>query len=251
VTDAVQQDYNTFLYFNVRTEGSGQGDKSIYLIRGSWMMVPALFARPKTYIASQVNPWAVDLQAEAARRAKIDIAAAQSVGVSPHDRLFQQCARCAIDLRNVSEKRLLVVAGHYFSDDSTGPKTLIEGLHAWNMSLAGNIIVDGTGGNYVGPQGCNFSPTRIFPDCATINDPFSLNVGGGTILKTVMNTLSLGTVTGKLSKATGSMKVFFDAPEGWGADWNWTQIQRREKISQIMRLFQKEIAVRQRVNFAQ
>jgi hypothetical protein len=118
------------------------------------------------------------------------------------------------------------------------------------MSLAGNIIVDGTGGDYVGPQGCNFFPTRIFPDCVTINDPFSLNVGGGTILKTKMNTLCLGTVA-RFSKPTGSLKVFFDVPEGWGADWSWTENQRHQKVSQMTRLFQQEVAVRQRVNTAQ
>jgi hypothetical protein len=247
---SVQQEHNTFLYFKARTEGKKPGDKAIYLIRCSWMMVPAFFAQQGKHIASEAHPWALELQAEAARRAGMEIAAAQSAGVSPSDKRFQQCARCAIDLRNVSEKQLLVVAGHWFADQLTGPKTWVEVLHAWNMSVGANIIVDGTGGDYVGPQGCNFFPTRIYPDCATVNDPFSLNVGGGTVLKTKMNTLSLATTAGNgFANATSSMRVYFDTPETWGTEYN--QEYRRQKIEQMTRLFDQEVAVRERVNSGQ
>src|SRR5262245_56630452 len=247
---SVQQEHNTFLFFKARTEGKQPGDKSIYFIRCSWMMVPAVFAQQGKHIASEIHPWALELQAEAARRARMEVAAAQSAGVSPSDKRFQICARCAIDLRNVSEKQLLVIAGHWFAHQLTGPKTWVEGHHAWNMSVGANLIVDGTGGDYVGPQGCNFFPTRIYPDCATINDPFSLNVRGGTVLKTQMNTLSLARTAGNgFGNYTTSLKVYFDTPESWGPEYN--QEYRRRKIEQMTRLFDQEVAARQRVNSGQ
>lgn len=114
------------------------------------------------------------------------------------------------------------------------------------MSTTGNIIVDGTGGEYVGPQGCNFFPIRIYEDCVTINDPFSLDVGGGRVLKTKMNTASLAYIAGRFQESQIAQKVFFDTSESWGADLKDSF--RRQKVSQMTRLFQHEVAVRQRVN---